>query len=539
MGEPQKKIVEDLSPSLEALQSWLVHNSQYLNLTDEQQCSILFIVRLCDSLHACGNATFLTDSWIEELKMQFQVPLLCAEFDTGAIRWSYVSFYAIHRVAADMDCDAMQDWSKIASGAADGSISAAKGHELLQNLEIEQDQDTYGGFKWFCKSNWGLYVTYPLGGAFYGLVIFGATAIDAAFGLVAGILTALILHFTILFPQFQAIAELLISIAVSMVALAAYTFFPDASCYTEQTLGSITNFLYGIAYVISLYEMTASNSLLLTGVTRFASAILKTYILAAGVVIGCWFGVYAGGDRVESILNQDCSELDTQPAEHWRLLCAPGAFFAILLVMQISPRYWLICMAPQAFAFYSQYALDKVLEQPVLVVNLAPAYIATVASYFCIAVAHRLKITDLKVSTSAYLNRSVVHRDDTRSERPGISRRMGQRNIRTSVVEPVPGACGRMLHYQRSDLWFCLLPSLFLLVPGGSVWRVAFFSVLDATWNADYESAANSIGELISGIMVIGISQVIGVRLGFATISLYATFKQLWSPEKLFTNEEA
>jgi hypothetical protein len=70
--------------------------------------------------------------------------------------------------------------------------------------------------------------------------------------------------------------------------------------------------------------------------------------------------------------------------------------------------------------------------------------------------------------------------------------------------------------YQRSDLWFCLLPALYLLVPGSSVWRIAFFSILDSTkGNAD---SGSSIGTLISGVFVIGIGQVIGVRIGIATL---------------------
>jgi hypothetical protein len=39
--------------------------------------------------------------------------------------------------------------------------------------------------------------------------------------------------------------------------------------------------------------------------------------------------------------------------------------------------------------------------------------------------------------------------------------------------------------YQRSDLWFCLLPALYLLVPGSSVWRIAFFSIMKSTKKDD------------------------------------------------------
>jgi hypothetical protein len=35
--------------------------------------------------------------------------------------------------------------------------------------------------------------------------------------------------------------------------------------------------------------------------------------------------------------------------------------------------------------------------------------------------------------------------------------------------------------YQRSDLWFCLAPALSMLVPGASIWRIAFFSIIESS----------------------------------------------------------
>jgi hypothetical protein len=95
--------------------------------------------------------------------------------------------------------------------------------------------------------------------------------------------------------------------------------------------------------------------------------------------------------------------------------------------------------------------------------------------------------------------------------------------------------------YQRSDLWFCLLPALYLLVPGSSVWRIAFFSIMKSTKKDDSDgysdSAAAPTGELISGVFVIAIGQVIGVRLGIVTLSIVAEIHRFFSPPaRLGTN---
>jgi uncharacterized membrane protein YjjP (DUF1212 family) len=48
----------------------------------------------------------------------------------------------------------------------------------------------------------------------------------------------------------------------------AVTLLPDKVCFKAQVLGTLFWFLYGVAFMISLYEMTSS--LLITGLSRFA-----------------------------------------------------------------------------------------------------------------------------------------------------------------------------------------------------------------------------------------------------------------------------
>ena len=111
--------------------------------------------------------------------------------------------------------------------------------------------------------------------------------------------------------------------------------------------------------------------------------------------------------------------------------------------------------------------------------------------------------------------------------------------------------------YQRSDLWFILIPALYLLVPGSSVWRIAFFSIVSSTNGSgdaeeegtefsteregevaefsteiDEEVTEFSPQSLISGIFIIGIGQVIGVRLALSSLVVVQEFKRIFSSKK-------
>jgi hypothetical protein len=82
--------------------------------------------------------------------------------------------------------------------------------------------------------------------------------------------------------------------------------------------------------------------------------------------------------------------------------------------------------------------------------------------------------------------------------------------------------------YQCSDLWYCLLPALYLLVPGSSVLKIAFFLILEWVWEDSGSSPGGSIGELVSGVFVIGIAQVVDVRMAIATLKMAQEIR-VWS----------
>jgi hypothetical protein len=122
--------------------------------------------------------------------------------------------------------------------------------------------------------------------------------------------------------------------------------FNHKVCFKAQVLG------YGVSFMISLYEMTSN--LLITGVTRFALAILTSFIMGFGVVIGVWMAAFGGTHHFDEILDQDCSALLGQISDYLLILLYPDVSVGALMQLRISPRHWIICLIVQFVAIGSQ-----------------------------------------------------------------------------------------------------------------------------------------------------------------------------------------
>jgi hypothetical protein len=76
---------------------------------------------------------------------------------------------------------------------------------------------------------------------------------------------------------------------------------------------------------------------------------------------------------------------------------------------------------------------------------------------------------------------------------------------------------GDDVELQQSDIWFCVLPALYLLVPGSKLLQRAFaelVSGLDVEIVADLE--ISDVSSFATALFTIAIAQAIGLRLGFA-----------------------
>jgi hypothetical protein len=523
-------------------------------ITVEEMISILFIVRLVDAMHRVAYATFLTHSFMDELRKKLSVPDLELELEVNATRWSYQqgTLMVYHRIAWDFDGDAMQVLSRIALGVLEDKITPEDGLAMIE--ECEDESTGFSQFTKFYRTFPGRVFVIPLLASCGGVLYFKGTSYDMAFGTLTGSMAGLIHYLCAVKPQLARVQDLLVSISTAMISTMALTLLPDKVCFTGQVLGTLFWFLYGVSFMISLYEMTSN--LLITGLSRFALAILSTFILAFGVVIGVWIAAYGGPDRFEKILDQDCSMLQAKVSDYWYLVLYPIVAMGALMQMRVSVRHWGLCLVVQLVAVASQYLLETTWKQPVFVSNFLPAYLATLTAHIVIVTASRLDITQLHIPSTAYMLKHFKKVKKVKKETAPEPKKppesvylLNSHNVpsgasaapqdrRQALLQSKMVESARILfiddgwaddglsvdgyvrnehfQYQRSDLWFCLLPALYLLVPGSSVWRIAFFSILEST--KGYADSRNSIGELISGVFVIGIGQVIGVRLGIATL---------------------
>jgi hypothetical protein len=514
------------------------------DVDDVHILAIMFIVRIADAMHRVAYATFLTKSFVDELKHKLDVPDLDLEIEVSATRWTYKqgTIMSYHRISWDFDGYAMQALSKIALGVLDDTVMVDEAFHLINDTENEAQ---FGRFEHGYRNFPGRIPLIPLLAATGATVYFGGTWVDFGFALVTGTAAGMIHYLCALKPQLAGVQDLLVSILTAMISMAAVTAFPDSVCFPAQILGTLFWFLYGISFVISLYEMT--QGLTMTGLVRFALAVLNSFILAFGVVIGVWFAAYGGEDRYEIIV-KPCTDLNYMYDPLWLFLLYPIVAMGSLMQLRVSMKYWFICLVTQLVAVGGQYLLSEVWKQPLFANNFFPAYMATITAHVMIQITNKFQISDLKIPKLAYTFKSLKKRSPQTTQLPvrDLSKyAFYSKDVANKIRFSDSGWAdngmsingyirNERFQYQRSDLWFALIPALYLLVPGSGVWRVAFFSIVDAA----APSAATgdlSLQALISGVFVIGIGQVIGVRLALATLwSLHEVW--IWKTGALHEN---
>lgn len=504
-------------------------------ISESHILSVMLIVRIADAMHRVAYATFLTKSFVDELKQKLNVPHLDLEVEVSATRWSYLqgTIMTYHRISWHFDGRAMQALSKIALGVLQDNVTVEEAFHLVNDTENEsQFHGLEKGYRNFPGRIWLI----PLFASTAATVYFGGTWVDFGFALVTGTAAGMIHYTCALNPQLAPVQDLLISIVTAMISMAAVTLFPDSVCFPAQVLGTLFWFLYGIAFVIALYEMT--EGLTMTGLVRFALAVLNSFILAFGVVIGVWFAAYGGEDRFEIIL-EPCTDKRYAIDPHWFVLLYPLVAMGALMQMRVSMKYWVICLVTQLVASGGQYLLSDVWNQPLFAANFFPAFMATIMAHVMIQTTNWFNLSDLEIPKMAYMLKKVKEQPSTLITLPVRDLLKDQHYCKNVKQESVgeggsskirfedSGWAGTGMNmngyirnerfqYRRSDLWFCLIPALYMLVPGCSMWRIAFFSIVGG------ESPNNddnfSMQALISGVFVIGMGQVIGVRLALTLL---------------------
>ena len=330
--------------------------------------------------------------------------------------------------------------------------------------------------------------------------------------------------------------------------------FPESSCFRAQVLGSLFCFLHGISFVLSLYEIT--QNLVITGLTRFCLAALRSFGLGFGVAIGLWFSGYGGPDHFDRI-TAPCTAPNRMGAvdPFWFPYLYPILGVGALMHLRVSPKHWPICILTQMLGLHSQYMLTVTWKQPMFIGNFIPALLVTITAHVLIVLLNKLHLTKLAVEPTAFLLKKLQRRKDITeplvTDTTHHVTEQGTPKIPTPVLTATPqsptvvrfvdhgwadqGAGdtrngyrrNNRFQYQRSDLWFCLMPSLYLLVPGAAIWRIAFFSIVETSSQEAAVPLTNhlSFPTMISVLFVVGMGQVMGIRL--ALFILWA-FTEIW-----------
>jgi len=535
-------------------------------VSDLDVLHITLIVRLGDAMHKVAYATFLTHSFVDELRQKLHVPDLDLEIDVHANRWScrQGSIMVYHRIRWDYDGSAMHELSKIALGVLQNRISVPEAIVLIHQVE---EATHYTAFENIYRRFPGRVFILPILACSGSVIFFDGTYVDLGFGLITGLAAGLMHYGCAVNKMLIDVEELLIGICTAMIAVLALTLFPNRTCFTWLVLGTLLWFLYGLAFVVSLYEVT--QNLLLTGLTRFALAVLNSFILAFGVVIGVWMAAYGGPERFDNAIYQDCSNMENPVHPFVKALLYPLFSVGVFMHLRIAPKHWIISFVVVYVALCSQHLLSRTWQQPIFVSNVIPSYLSTLVAHIAIVVGHKLQLTPLDVEPTAYLQKKKTDEwpseilkntqkfetelqkqqqehmeEEAQSEHTRRTSSFALKFVDEGWADDGLSVDGYVrnerLQYQRSDLWFCLLPALYILVPGSSVWRVAFFSIMQSPGSGSTAGANFSLEAMISGIFVVGIGQVIGVRLGITTLWCVQELHQLWtnvSPTKTGQNE--
>ncbi|KAL7556657.1 hypothetical protein ACA910_017595 [Epithemia clementina (nom. ined.)] len=554
----------------ENLRSFVQRLDDYVDLTEDEFCGVLFIICIADSMMKVGYASFLTRSFVDELRKKLDVEELDMEIEIAALRWTFDegAIMGYHRFSSLYDGLAMQELSRIALGVLEDSISVTDGLREIERClepleefaaalaqstsEVQQQSDQplqqqvpkrkrkeIVGFEKFYRQYPGRVLTTPILASTCCVVYYGGTTMDLMVCLLSGTVAGLIGYLCSEFPQLSSIKLILVAAAITNISTLSIFMFPGEVCFRAQVLGSIMPYFFGIAFVLSLYEIT--QDMIITGITRFFLATLKSFELAFGVAIGLWVAGFGSQSRFDDIDVTNCSRLDDSVDPVWFTCIYPILAVGVLMDLRVSPVHWPVCLLTQLLSVKSQYLLSIVWKQPIFISNFIPGFLATVSAQLLIVTFVELKLSKLSVASKTFLFKSFNDRESSVKKtaprtRPKLTRGMQGHSSKFKFVnhekdDPKRSGSTRRndkFQYQRSDLWFCLAPSLYLLVPGAAIWNISFFSIVESSSQnikRREEHEGSSFQTLISGVFVVGMGLVMGVRFGLAVIW---AFSEVW-----------
>lgn len=559
-----ERLTQQLRVSSENEDSWEAQEEQL-----KEKHSLVFIVCLIDALHRSLYATFLSRVLFKNLcnRLLPETVLLQVDFDVYATRWSMAGRNGgvTWKQPIDWDYDGGATHvllHEIAGPVLHGLMTPEQGLQRMDDY-FERGKGLSSLERFYRDLPSRIFVI-PIMAATCAAVFFDGTWIDfgvaGLLGLMAGLLHLLC---SSICPELKSLQDFLISIATGMGAVAAVVIIGrDQSCFSAQLLGTLYWFLVGTAFVLSLYEVT--NQQLSVGVMRFFAASMNSAILAFGGTVGIWFAAYGGPNRIADIVAQECTELKRkQIDDRWFLLLFPLCGIACMMQFKISPRHWFQCLVVQCAAYFLQYKMTKDWGVPDFAGNFVPAYVATLIAQLVVTIEKRLigwnrkrkdlntRIVGLPSSRPLHvdsgaseqnrnnasagggsmLNEAKQSEDDPSTAKSGEKVTADESSDALEDTEPFRDSkVSNLVAHHNLDLWYCLIPALYLLVPGASLLKETFATVLNPGPQQQPQelSTVSTAGDVGSAVLLIGLAQAIGVRCGIVTLRLLRKGWRRW-----------
>jgi len=550
------------------------------NLSHQDLTSIILVVRLGEILHRSFYGSFLTLPLVSKLCDHLNIPDLFVEVEVFVMRWSFRQgqVQVSHRITFDYDMYTVFVMTNIARGVLNGSISPKEGLKLIRNHE---QSHTYSkieaGYRDF-PTRAGVV---PLMAATCATVFFGGTWYDLGFAAVCGLVGGIVASICTAHEQLTGVMDYVVAILTALISVASVTLFHTKTCFSAQVLGTLYWFFYRTAFVLSLYEMT-NNQLMtgvlrfaqaalrsyglafgaIIGVWFSAYAtddrldiLLVQCSTRDGQISDVWFILLFPLAGIACLMQFRVSLrhfpvcLMVQAVAYGSQYLLGTVWKQLDFISNLIPTFLATVSSSVMVSILHHFQVSNLKvsrkknddddddDNNNIMTNYSmeqPTAPCTPQSVF---ITEEGEIVESSLSLQSNdTHNSRLDLDKRHGQIPEMSRepRMRGSNLpslqdvensnqqqqhNSDMIGLADASAGRVssntLTLARSDTWFCLMPALYLLVPGSKIFQRAFTLLLQSVFQ---ERGGEHVEALGSSLLLIGLGQVIGLRLGFVTL---------------------
>ena len=473
-------------------------------LTQEEAdlTAIAFIITLIDALHASVYATFLSISYASDLAATLGVDLTVA-FTLDGAQWTWrrrgrssgspLIVESHHSISCNFDGKAQHRLSRIGGMVLNEELSPEEGLRLVISSTATRNgnknsNDINGTPLEQCYRN-------PPGRSFVvalmasgtTTIFFSGTRTDAVFASLAGLLAGFLHLFC---------SEGIVSAVCAFYAMMAVSVHPEHTCFKAQVLGTLFWFFYGVAFIIALFEISSGQWRV--GAVRCMFAAIDSFRVAVGVAVGALAAaVILGEDTAKALAMQKCHGDQSQIyGLQWYVPLFLGLCIAVKMQLRVDVSDWPACFFVMCVTQGSFHICDKVFQYSDFVSNLVPSFLATFSTFAILRLPGTIT-----------------------SQRSSRSLSIGRRLVNSLRIVSGQSSYFSGFRYDYRDAWFCIFPSLYLLVPGSGLVKAFLFSI---TGFVGFDKSEDIPPYFGISVFLAGTGQVLGVRLGLAAFKVCA-----------------